>query len=112
MPRPSSIVLSALLLLTGACAAPGITSLEDCETLSCVQFALAFEAHQQCTQDLFRHDRVSRAEQARINATYRYPLTNSQTYFDLSRSGMNGPTPDEWCRHFVAQRGNRALSLR
>jgi len=39
-----------------------------------------------------------------INAEYQYPLTNSESYWHLTRMGIEGPSPYIWCKQYAERK--------
>ncbi|MEM7078989.1 MAG: hypothetical protein AAF513_10210 [Pseudomonadota bacterium] len=78
--------------------------LVDCTTISCVDQQTAKTIARQCRADLNDHHMMSMGEKRRVNATYRYPLTNEKTYINLLRTGSVGPSPYTWCRRYARWR--------
>ncbi|MEM6709977.1 MAG: hypothetical protein AAF648_14445 [Pseudomonadota bacterium] len=69
-------------------------------TLNCLLADAAKPLVDQCIDDLFRHDRMSRREKKRINQTYGYPLTSNSSYLAIMGSGVNVPSPQQWCQAY------------
>jgi hypothetical protein len=63
-------------------------------------------------QNLFWHPNATRRERKAIEATYRYPLTNTSTYYDWLRMGGQGPSPHQWCGDYARVKvGNPLFGL-
>ena len=53
--------------------------------------------------NLFKYS-SNRREQEAIDAEYRYPLTNSDGYYNWIRMGGQAPAPRDWCRGYAEQK--------
>ncbi|MEM8766644.1 MAG: hypothetical protein AAGE43_04320 [Pseudomonadota bacterium] len=64
----------------------------------------AANAHyRNCVAKLGQYAR-SRGKQRAIDAEFRYPLKNEESYYRWVRMGGTGPSPQQWCREYAAQK--------
>ena len=94
-----------LVLLLAACA-----TTTDCTTLDCIKQTAMKEAakpyYRQCMSDL---NFYPRRERERINAQYRYPLTNAASYSAYIMMGGRAPSPHEWCYRYSVMRVRQSI---
>ena len=80
---------------------------EPCNSLACLHDQARQEIAEACTHDLWAYP--PRRQDA-IDAEYKYPLTNHDTYSLWVRMGHRGPSPWEWCRSYAKVKYTTALS--
>lgn len=92
------ISLTVVLLLTGC-----VQAQQDghCVQVACLHAQAARAVRDQCMRDLYRYGQLTKAEQGRIEQTYRYPLTHAESYDNWVRMGGRGPSPSQWCRNYA-----------
>ena len=56
--------------------------------------------YDQCMKHLFIYARRP-SDQEAIDAEYRYPLRNVDSYHTWLNMGGRGPAPHEWCRQYA-----------
>ena len=95
-----AIALLTLTLIFGGCAsAPAMD--ENCTSLDCVMQQAQNDIARKCTNDLRRYEH----QKAKlIDAEYRYPLTNYETYRNFVSMGGRGPSPFKWCSEYAARK--------
>ena len=54
----------------------------------------------QCMKHLFNYAQRPTEKRA-IDAEYRYPLRNADSYHSWLNMGGRGPAPHEWCRYYA-----------
>ena len=84
-----------IALSIAGCAAD---STQSCRTLACMHIQARGEIANNCMRHLVRYPRKL---QEQIDAEYRYPLTNQDSYFAWLKLGNRGPSPWEWCKSYA-----------
>ena len=86
--------------LLGGCASQ--PQPEHCQTVDCLMKEQTAQIAKGCYSDLFWYRQKPRSEQRLIDQTYRYPLTDVETYTALAHaSGSRAVSPRSWCRAFA-----------
>ncbi len=110
-PRLRAVVLLLSFLSLGA----GCASVADsrqvsaqgavpvCSSVNCMNQQAMNSYYQNCLSNLGQYAR-SPARRRAIDAEFRYPLKNEASYYDWIRMGGTGPSPQQWCRGYAAQK--------
>lgn len=91
--------LLPLFLAAFSVACSNVATHQDpCNSLACIAETEKQQLRKTCRHDLFQYPRKRRTA---IDAEYRYPLTNHDTYAAWRRMGRTGPAPYEWCKKYA-----------
>ena len=92
-----------LLILVGSAAGCAGTPVSgaNCVTLDCIMENARQDVARGCVNDLRRYER--RKAKA-IDALYRYPLTNYDSYLNFVKLGGRGPSPLDWCADYATRK--------
>lgn len=109
-PQPWKLAALPLVLWLAGCAQSPQEG--PCVAVACLHAQTASAVRDQCMHDLSRYTHLTKVEQDRIEQTYRYPLTNAESYGNWVRMGGRGPSPWQWCRNYARARTAGPLAQR
>lgn len=89
-------ILVTLLLVSAGCSTPAVNH-TSCSSVECIHQAAEQEAYGECISAL-NQPIFTKAQQAQIDAAYKYPLRNSSNYAAFVSAGGRGPSPSRWCK--------------
>ena len=91
------VLAAALTALWGCAAQPA----PECRSLQCELDLAASAIAKTCSSHLFLYPPGKRKL---IDAAYKYPYTNHDTFVAMTQMGSRITSPQQWCKAYAAER--------